>query len=97
MADGRPIPCVLVGNKCDQPASGPAANHDRLDAFARDKGFSGWFAASARDNINVEQAAEHLIKAIFESRHEIFTLPRNEKFHTIFLLLQGQAGGCRGN
>lgn len=71
LPDGRPIPTVLVGNKCDQPASGPAANADRMDAFSRDRGFAGWFAASARDNINVEEAARRLVETVLENHRQM--------------------------
>ncbi len=68
LPDGRPIPCVLVGNKCDQPAAAACADAGRLESFARERGFRGWFAASARDDINVEDAARHLVEAVFEDR-----------------------------
>ena len=39
----------------------------QMDAYCKDKGFEGWFATSARDNTNVEEAAEFLVKRIIES------------------------------
>ena len=67
LPDGRKIPCVLVGNKSDQPKSGPVANEASMDAFVRQKEFCGWFPASARDNVNVEEAAQLLIQRILEN------------------------------
>ena len=68
LSDGRSIPCVLVGNKCDQPASGTVVgDQEKMAAFAKDKGFAGYFAASARENTNVEEAAAFLIERILEN------------------------------
>ena len=62
LPDGRPIPCVLLGNKCDQPASGAAASDAAVEAFSKEKGFAGWFNVSAKENTNVEEAARFLIE-----------------------------------
>jgi Ras-related protein Rab-32 len=43
-----------------------ANNKEQMDEFCKDKGFIGWFETSAKDNINVEQAAKFLVtKVIF--------------------------------
>lgn len=35
LPDGRPIPCVLVGNKCDMPRTGQVANDAAMESFAK--------------------------------------------------------------
>jgi len=67
LPDGRPVPAVLVGNKCDQEKSGPAAEEAAVEAMVRNKGFLGHFAASARDGINVDESAAALIEVILEN------------------------------
>jgi len=67
LPDGNPIPCVLLANKCDQPKEGIAANPTKLDEFCKEKGFAGWFQTSAKDNINIDDAAKFLVKTILEN------------------------------
>ena len=64
LPDGRPIPCVLLGNKCDQPATGPADSEAAMDAFSKDNSFAGWFNVSAKENTNVEEAAKFLVEKV---------------------------------
>lgn len=66
LADGNPIPCLLLANKCDSPKEGPAANPEALDKFARDNNFCGWFYTSAKENINVEEASKFLVGKILQ-------------------------------
>ncbi len=81
LPDGRPIPTVLVGNKCDQPAAPACADAARLEQAARDGGFRGWFASSARDDINVEAAARRLVEAVFEDRERMGELKSPSSAH----------------
>ncbi len=37
------------------------------DAYCREKGFSSYFATSAKDNVNVSEAAEELVRKILEN------------------------------
>uniref|UniRef100_A0A8C2WW66 Ras-related protein Rab n=1 Tax=Cyclopterus lumpus TaxID=8103 RepID=A0A8C2WW66_CYCLU len=41
---GRPVPAVLLANKCDQLAP----QQPKLDSFCRENGFVGWFETSAK-------------------------------------------------
>ncbi|XP_060609500.2 ras-related protein Rab-32 [Anolis sagrei] len=63
LPNGSPIPAVLLANKCDQKKdSGP--NASQMDQFCKDGGFVGWFETSAKDNINIDEAARFLVENI---------------------------------
>jgi len=38
-----------------------------MNEFCKEKGFAGWFETSAKDNINVEQAAKFLVSKVKSS------------------------------
>ena len=68
LPDGRPVPCVLIGNKGDQEPSEPRfKDNEIMENLAREKGFSGWFCTSAKDNTNVEEAAQFLVQKIVDN------------------------------
>ncbi|XP_078496363.1 ras-related protein Rab-38-like [Lissotriton helveticus] len=62
LQSGKPIPIILLANKCDQLLEGLGTELPKLDHFCRDNGFSGWFETSAKDNLNIDEAASCLIK-----------------------------------
>lgn len=51
LANGEPIPALLLANKCDLP--GVTVNADQLNSFCTQHGFIGWFQTSAQDNVNI--------------------------------------------
>jgi len=68
--DGRPIPVVLLANKCDLDTTegGFAQNNkEKMDAFCKEHGFVGWFATSAKDSIGIDEASRHLVSKILEN------------------------------
>ncbi|XP_054716271.1 ras-related protein Rab-32-like [Uloborus diversus] len=71
LPDGSKIPCVLLANKCDLQPEGPVADPSTMDEFCKEQGFSGWFLTSAKDNVNVEDAAKFLVRKILESQDSI--------------------------
>ena len=76
LPDGRPIPCVLIGNKADiQPSDPMFLNTETMERLSKEKGFAGWFPTSAKDNTNVEESAEFLVQKIIDndkwSRHQL--------------------------
>lgn len=64
LANGSKVPCVLLANKCDQNKEGIANNPVLLDEYCKEKGFMGWFETSAKENINIEEAARFLVEKI---------------------------------
>ncbi|CAH0724591.1 unnamed protein product, partial [Brenthis ino] len=64
LADGSPIPCILLANKCDQQKEGIINSPAKMDEYCREKGFAGWFETSAKENINIEEAARSLVHKI---------------------------------
>ncbi|XP_039756727.1 uncharacterized protein LOC120631302 isoform X1 [Pararge aegeria] len=64
LPDGSPIPCILLANKCDQQKEGIVNSPTKMDEYCREKGFAGWFETSAKENINIEEAARSLVNKI---------------------------------
>jgi len=51
LGSGRPLPAVLLANKCDQQRYGLCAKMPKLDNFSRDHNFVGWYETSAKVQI----------------------------------------------
>ncbi|XP_011143999.1 ras-related protein Rab-32 isoform X4 [Harpegnathos saltator] len=67
LPDGSPIPCVLLANKCDQHKEGLVNSPNKMDEYCKEKNFSGWFETSAKENINIEEAARFLVNKILQN------------------------------
>ncbi|CAB1343259.1 unnamed protein product [Coregonus sp. 'balchen'] len=63
LANGSPIPSVLLANKCDQKKES-FNNTSLMDNFCKETGFLGWFETSAMDNIHVDEAVRFLVENI---------------------------------
>lgn len=35
-----------------------------MDEYCKEKGFSGWFETSAKENVNIEEAARFLVNKV---------------------------------
>lgn len=90
LPDGSPIPCILLANKCDQEKQGIVTNPDKMEEYVRENGFAGWFETSAKENINIEEAARALVNKILLNDKLISAadLMDGEKF-----ALAGSSGG----
>ncbi|MBO8684972.1 hypothetical protein INO44_13750, partial [Staphylococcus aureus] len=57
-----PIPCMLLGNKCDLPQR----QIDQLDieAFYKENNFIGWTETSAKDGLMVNDSMQFLINSM---------------------------------
>ncbi|XP_070534941.1 ras-related protein Rab-32-like [Ptychodera flava] len=64
LPNGQNIPVVLLANKCDQAKEGLVNNATQMDEYCKEKGFIGWFETSAKENINIDEAARFLVTAI---------------------------------
>ncbi|MBN3297513.1 ras-related protein Rab-38 [Amia ocellicauda] len=64
LPNGKPVPTVLLANKADQSWEGLSPQLPKLDPFCKEKGFTGWFATSAKENTNIEAAARCLVESI---------------------------------
>ncbi|XP_051160182.1 ras-related protein Rab-32 isoform X7 [Leptopilina boulardi] len=67
LPDGSPIPCVLLANKCDQQKEGMVNTPAKMDEYCKEKNFAGWFETSAKENINIEEAARFLVNKILQN------------------------------
>lgn len=50
--------------KCDQAKEGLVNNTSQMDEYCRDKGFLSWFETSAKENINIDEAARALVSKV---------------------------------
>ncbi|KAH7645793.1 rab32, member RAS oncoprotein [Dermatophagoides farinae] len=73
MADGEPIPCLLLANKCDANKEGIAADPEMLEKFTKENNFCGWYYTSAKENTNIEESAKFLVGKILQ-RQKHFAL-----------------------
>ena len=67
LPDNRPIPVVLLANKCDLAGKeGICQDRRQMDKFCEDNGFIAWFETSAKDDIGIEDAAKTLVGKILQ-------------------------------
>ncbi|XP_064412029.1 ras-related protein Rab-32 [Latimeria chalumnae] len=64
LQNGSPIPAVLLANKCDQKNDGTSHSASLMELFCKENGFLGWFETSAKDNVNIDEAARFLVENI---------------------------------
>uniref|UniRef100_A0A8C5DND4 Ras-related protein Rab n=1 Tax=Gouania willdenowi TaxID=441366 RepID=A0A8C5DND4_GOUWI len=48
LGNGRPVPAVLLANKCDQRSLGLCPKVPKLESFSQQYGFVGWYETSAK-------------------------------------------------
>ncbi|XP_054481806.1 ras-related protein Rab-38b [Anoplopoma fimbria] len=70
LTNGQSIATVLLANKCDQGRE-LTSNGIKMDQFCKDHGFIGWFETSAKDNLNIGEAANFLVKHIMATENDI--------------------------
>lgn len=61
LANSEPIPVLLLANKCDLVES---VDRDKLDKFCKEHRLIGWFATSAREDVNIDDAMKKLVATI---------------------------------
>ncbi|KAF4082051.1 hypothetical protein AMELA_G00147290 [Ameiurus melas] len=71
LANGKSITTVLLANKCDQSKDILVNNGLKMDQFCQENGFVGWFETSAKENLNINEAANFLVKHIIASENDI--------------------------
>ncbi|KAJ7997547.1 hypothetical protein DPEC_G00230140 [Dallia pectoralis] len=71
LTNGQSIATVLLANKCDQGREVLTNNNIKMDQFCKDNGFAGWFETSAKDNTNINEAANFLVKHIMATENDI--------------------------
>ena len=67
LPDDRPIPVVLLANKCDLAPKDGFTQADEMGRFCEEHGFAAWFETSAKDNIGIDKAAKFLVQAVLDS------------------------------
>lgn len=48
LSNGRPVPAVLLANKCDQQHHSLCPRLPKLENFSKEYGFAGWYETSAK-------------------------------------------------
>ncbi|KAG9327070.1 hypothetical protein KVV02_008700 [Mortierella alpina] len=68
---GGPIHTILLANKTDLQTNASAGlDAEEMEAFCEEQGFLKWFATSAKDNKNIEDATRFLLEKIMAAEEE---------------------------
>ncbi|XP_076833336.1 ras-related protein Rab-38 [Brachyhypopomus gauderio] len=89
VSGGRRVPAVLLANKCDQGRDVLTNNGIEMEDFCRDNGFLGWFETSAKENINIDEAANCLVKHILANENDLI---QSEVLDTVSPKLESEEG-----
>jgi len=95
-SDERPIPVVLLANKADLPRDPSLKSQDQLEKYCEEHGFLGCFETSAKNNLNIEKAARHLVGKILENERTIIEEPEDGKAVDLDAENPTAASGCCG-
>ncbi|KAG8002085.1 Ras-related protein Rab-38 [Nibea albiflora] len=90
LANGKHVATVLLANKCDQGRDVLTNNGIKMEQFCQENGFVGWYETSAKENINIDEAANCLVKHIIASENDML---QSEVPDTITPQLEKDKGG----
>ncbi|CAF4322945.1 unnamed protein product [Rotaria socialis] len=65
--ENTPVPCLLVGNKCDLLKEGIIASETQMTEFCQRNKFTRWYETSARDNINIGKVFLTLLEEMMQN------------------------------
>ncbi|XP_072265389.1 ras-related protein Rab-32 isoform X2 [Pyxicephalus adspersus] len=77
LPSGGPIPAILLANKCDQKKENSMQSPSQMDHFCKENGFVAWFETSAKDNVNIDDAARCLVENILQNSKD-FPVEEND-------------------
>ncbi|XP_072126877.1 ras-related protein Rab-38-like [Mobula birostris] len=92
LQNGRPVPAILLANKCDQAKDGLTSTLPKLDQFCKENGFIAWFETSAKDNIRIEESARLLVENIINAESD--AAPADPEIISSQQLSQSNNTGC---
>ena len=95
LPDGKDIPVVLLGNKCDLAKEGTCKDNEEMVKYCKENGFVGWFKTSAKNNTGIEDAFNFLVKKILEAESTQL-LARRPTEGTVSLEDSNRGEGGRG-
>uniref|UniRef100_A0A8C7DM46 RAB38, member RAS onco family n=1 Tax=Oncorhynchus kisutch TaxID=8019 RepID=A0A8C7DM46_ONCKI len=70
LANGKNVAAVLLANKCDQGQDVLTNNGIQMEKFCQENGFVGWYETSAKENMNIDEAANCLVKHIIANEND---------------------------
>ncbi|CAF4590532.1 unnamed protein product, partial [Rotaria sp. Silwood2] len=65
--DHNPVPCLLIGNKCDLVKEGVVANEAQMTEFCHNHKFNHLYETSAKENINIGESILFLVEEIMKN------------------------------
>lgn len=68
LPNGDSLPCILVGNKSDLCTKPLAKAQGEIDEFCKQHDFTKGFLTSAKENINILEAAEFLCRHVLRTQ-----------------------------
>lgn len=92
--DERPIPVVLLANKCDLAKEGFCQDKAKMDAYCQENRFIGWYETSAKDNIGIDPAARALVQEILKNDVSRETKPDTVDIHAPAPAAAASGGCC---
>lgn len=90
LSNGKHVAAVLLANKCDQGRDVLTNNGIKMEQFCQENGFVGWFETSAKENINIDEAAHCLVKHIIANENDLL---QSEVVDTISPQQESSRGG----
>ncbi|CAL1589778.1 unnamed protein product [Knipowitschia caucasica] len=75
LSNGRPVPAVLLANKCDQRRHGLCPKVPKLESFSQQYGFLDCFETSAKDDTNIDVAVSCLVKHVLSAQEACASSP----------------------
>ena len=55
---------IKICLQCDQPKEGLINNSHKMEEYCKENSFTAWFETSAKDNINIDEAAKALVTKV---------------------------------